>query len=51
MWAVGSLLVLATSLGEAEAALVGLLSDEDPGVRRVARDMLDGLQRERAAAA
>lgn len=51
MWTVGSLLVLATSLGEAEAALVGLLSHQDPDVRRGAGDMLDSLRKDRAVAA
>jgi hypothetical protein len=51
MWTVGSLLVLATSLVEAEAALVGLLSDQDHDVRRGARDTLESLRRDRAAAA
>jgi hypothetical protein len=51
MWTAGSLLVLATSVGEAETALVTLLSDGDPDVRRGARETLESLRRKHAVAA
>jgi hypothetical protein len=51
MWAVGGIVVLATSVQEAEAALRTLLSHDEPAVRRAASGLIERLRRESAIAA
>jgi hypothetical protein len=51
MWTVGGVVVLATSIQEAEGALVTLLSHDEPSVRRAAAGMLERIHREVAIAA
>jgi len=51
MWVVGGRLVLATSQAEAERALGTLLGELGPEEQVAARDLLDALRGELAAAA
>jgi hypothetical protein len=51
MWPVGDLVVLATTEGEAEGALVSLVGHPDGSVRAAATDWLEVLRGKRAAAA